>query len=637
MNWKAFVLAHGFGASDADLAYIVGRDVSEIRRVKQGPAGLLPRSRTRASYPELFAIFRGRPPSDDEWPRLIKSPRGQYPWRAPELALLATLVGRLGIEEITAALSERLKRLTGDPSAERSRASVQNKITNLGLQSTDVLGGLTASQAAKEIGSYATIIAAIRAGKLKAVRTGRLWVIPTKAWETWKQGRVLPPAGYIPLARLRVRLGIKSDSKLPEFASSGYIPTAIRCTPQNAREANSTKNGTWYVDPAVAKKLLDDRRAGRPMPWHGKPLAVNLSKTWALWEARKHPASCETCRQIWGGDPPANLDEYTDRYPPLAFGAKRHLTKRWSAGITVSQVARTCGKSREHVQRAIASGQLNPEKHGRTLFVSQTDATRWRARGCPTGIRSTSWISLSTAATRHGFTKLDLKQFIAQGRLPTTIITAGPARGETFVSRHACARLREEIGYTEREAARKIGVTVWHARQLLKDIDWRGTGRIPLATVQAAIKRVSSGCVGITIREAAEALEKPIGWVEAHIKAGTVRVARVLPGTRLRRLTAPMVRRLAKVKRRKPPRKPLSAEWLTLSQGADLAGVTKSTIWKWHTVGEIRTIYSENFIRYSKKSIKARARVYWRTVRFKRKVLPKWLEEESRAKLLPGR
>ena len=123
------------------------------------------------------------------------------------------------------------------------------------------------------------------------------------------------------LTSIKKALSIRSD-KLSEFARAGHIPTAKRCNPYGTK-GPSTQFGTWWIDKKVAAKLVADRRAGRPMPWHGKPNPDNLRVTFKLWQKRKHPASCKTCAAIWGKKgAPRTFDDYALRYPPLAHGAK---------------------------------------------------------------------------------------------------------------------------------------------------------------------------------------------------------------------------------------------------------------------------------------------------------------------------
>jgi hypothetical protein len=48
----------------------------------------------------------------------------------------------------------------------------------------------------------------------------------------------------------------------------GYVPTAMRCNPYGQRMSRVRH---LVHRPKLARKLVADRRAGRPMPWWGKP------------------------------------------------------------------------------------------------------------------------------------------------------------------------------------------------------------------------------------------------------------------------------------------------------------------------------------------------------------------------------
>ena len=281
-GWQRFVIDYGHGASGSDLAAVLQRPIADIVRIRA--TGASSKSRCRKGFADLFRLRHGREPSDDEWPLPRKQGgRGSYEWQGPELALLATLVGRLSKEEIAQVLTQRLRDVTGDPTAVRNPTAVQVAINRIGMQSSDVLSGITTAEAGREIGSPAIVNQAIHKGDIRAVRVGRLWVIPYETWKTWKSKRIFPPTGYVPLAKLKGPLSIRSD-KLSEFARLGYVPTAIRCNPYGA--GPSTQFGTWYLDGGVANRLIADRRAGQPMPWHGKPLTGNLRATYELWQDR---------------------------------------------------------------------------------------------------------------------------------------------------------------------------------------------------------------------------------------------------------------------------------------------------------------------------------------------------------------
>lgn len=437
---------------------------------------------------------------------------------------------------------------------------------------------------------------------------------------------MFPPAGFVPLAGLKQALSIRSD-KLSEYARLGYVPTALRCNPYGTG-LHSTQFGTWYIDPKVAEQLVADRHAGHPMPWHGKPLTENLRVTYRLWQARKHPESCKTCATIWGrcGAPPS-FEAYAERYPPLAHGAKRHLTLPWTPGLTVSELARKAGCARSRVCRAIANGTVNALEQGSETYITKTNATRWISRGCPLGDSDRSWISIETATKRYLFTAREIKHFIVQGKLKSKTGTEGAMRGIMYVAWQQCAVLRESIGFTEREAARRAGVTVAVFRAAVAGVDWRGTGAIPLVTVQAVIKRLRSN-PGVTIEKAARLLGKDIAWVEARIEDGTVRILCGKWNTNQRYLSAPMMARL-----RDAIGHPISTasgaeDSLRLGAAALEAGVTAATVINWAKAGELERVRTRTGWRYPRQAVRARARRYWQRNRFQRAVPPEWLRAE---------
>ena len=183
-------------------------------------------------------------------------------------------------------------------------------------------------------------------------------------------------------------------------------------------------------------------------------------------------------------------------------------------------------------------------------------------------------------------------------------------RGIVYVSRQQCAVLRETIGFTESEAARRAGVPVPEFRAALAGVDWRGTGAIPLVTVQAVIKRLRSR-PGVTIEEAAQLLGKDIAWVEARIEDGTVRTLRRRWNANQRYLSEPMMRRL-----RAALEKPLSTtspaeDCLRLGAAAFEAGVTAATIINWANAGDLERVQTRTGWHYPRHAVRARARLYW--------------------------
>lgn len=624
-DWHKFILTYGWRAGRHYLAGVVGQSIEEIDRVRRTVScRRLPKPKT---FLELFSLWHGRAPTDEEWPAPRKGPAGVYEWQGRESALLATLVGRLGTAEIATVLTNRLRELTGDRRAKRTRESVQNQIHAIGMQVRDVVGGITTSQAGREIGSLAVVHQAIYKKQLRPFKVGRLYVIPHAEWEAWKAKRVFPPKGHVLLSTLKKPLSIRSD-KLSEFARMGYIPTAVRCNPYGMK-GPSTQFGTWWIDGKVAKKLVADRRAGRPMPWYGKPNPDNLRVTFKLWEKRKHPASCKTCATIWGKKgPPRTFSEYVLRYPPLAHGAKRHLTRPWSPGLTIKEVAQFSGCSVVRVRRAIENGALDSNLEGRLRYVSRSEATRWVARKCPTGDDDRSWVSLATARKWYKFSFSELRRFIATKKLKSRIGTFGAEKGVVYVSRHQCAQLRAKIGFTESQAARMAGVSVARMRTLLRGVDWRGAERIPLWTVQAAIARLESR-QGYTLAEAARIVGMPLRWVHARKLDGTVRVSRAKWDRRRVYLSEPMLRRLKEAKRRPVKRERFNAEWVRVSEAASDAGVSICTIAQWTENKGLRRRRSRTGWRYHRRAVRACARRYWKNVRFHRATPPDWLRAEA--------
>lgn len=627
MNWEAFVIAHGSRARLDHLAAILQQPEKSIHRLRNRGVCVRALPGKAKRFAELFTLWHGRAPRDEEWPLPRKSNSGEYEWLGPELALLASLVGQMGARDIGLLLTERLRQITGDVAATRSHNSVQVMIGRIGLQAGDVVGGITVFAAAQEIGSRMAVYNAIEKGDLGARRIGRLWMIPHAEWRRWKSERVLVPPGYVALATLREPLGLRSDAKLPEYASRGYIPTAVRCNPCGS-DTHTTRFGSWYIAPAVAQQLLDDRRSGRPMPWFGRPTESNLKATWKLLQARRHPPECEACRMIWGeAGAPTTYQDYERRYPPIALGAKRHLTRPWTPGLKIAELARKTGRSIGLVERAIQNGALAVQRVNGRRYVTHAAAAYWHSRKCPTGDGAKSWLALATAQKQHGFSEAQLRAFIKDGRLKSKIGTDGPMRGVVYVSRHQCAELRKAAGYTEEEAARRAGVTIERFRELLQGLEWRQAEAIPLLAIRAAVQRRQS-VEGYSLEEAARAAGQSLSWVRERIKDGTVRVSSVKWDRRRRYLSKPHLDRLLHAAANPPKQEKLSADWLRLTTAADLAGVSTGTLQAWALAGEIQRRETIGGARYLRQSVQARARRYWPTVRYKRAIPPAWLAAE---------
>lgn len=617
-DWKNFIVTHGWRAKAPDLAAVLGREVDEILAVRN--ACVCRPLKKRKEFSELFSLWHGRAPEEGDWPLPRKmGSHGTYEWLPPEIGFLASIVGTMGVPEIAKVLTTRLRNKTGDRKATRTRVAVQCRICLIGLQTCDVVGGITISAAGRELGSTATVRHMIRLGQISARRVGRLWVIPHDSWEKWKASRVFVPEGFVQLSTLKPLLSITSD-KLSEWARAGLIPTAVRCNPYGTK-VRTTRFGTWYVDQKVADKLVADRRAGLPMPWHIKADPHNLRVTFNLWQQRRHPASCPTCAEIWGKQgAPGCYEEYARRYPPLAHGAKRHLTRQWTPGLTIKEVAAATSCSISRVTSAIKAGVLAAQKEGRCTYITRTDATRWKARKCPVGKNEKSWIQIKTACEQYLFTTRELRKFIASGQMKSRV----GADGSLYVLRQQCRELRDRLGFSEEEAARRVGVTEERFRHLLEGVNWRVAKGIPLATVQAVIKRLESH-VGYTFEEAAAMLKVTVQWVKERVADGTIRIARASWDRRRLYITNKMMLRLEKAKTR-PLVEKLGPDWLLLSDAATEAGVTATMIIRWSEKGELDRRQSKVGWRYHRQAVRARARRYWKTVRYHRAIPPKWLE-----------
>lgn len=626
LAWKRFVLVDGAGARNSVLAHILDRTVAEIEAVKRASSGGK-RGWRSSDFDVLFEKWNGRPPRDEEWPvPRFYATRRSYEWQAPEVAVLATLVGQLSVSDMAQALTARLKAITGDKSAMRDRTAVQNQIARMGLMSSDLLGGIAAPDAGREVGSYQLVHQAIRRRELKARKIGDRLMIGHTDWAQWKAKIQAPPEGFVQLSTLKGPLGHHSD-KLSEWARMGYVPGAVQFKPFGTKGMNTTQFGSWYVPQAVADQLLADRREGRPMPWHGKPLLDNLKVTFRLWQERKHPIACETCAQIWGeAGAPAGFDEYIQRYPALAHGAKRHLTMVWHPGMTVGELAQRSFRSDSHVRRAIDNGALAATVFDGVQRITRTDAARWIARRCPTGDAEKSWLSFESAEKQYLLSEADLVDLCGRGVFKLKVGANGPKRGVRYVLRQQCAQYREKVGFSEDEAAARAKVSVAQMRELLQGVDWRGAKGIPLVTLQAVIKRIQSQ-EGHTVEQASAALGAPAQWIAERVADGTVSLRRNKWDDRLY-LTEPMMARLRKALGKPLPRARLDASWIRLSDAGHLAGVSTTTLARWGEAGEIRRSPELNGMHYHQDDVRARARMYWKTVRYRRAKLPAWLVAE---------
>ncbi|WP_155416737.1 helix-turn-helix domain-containing protein [Burkholderia vietnamiensis] len=625
-DWKTFVLTHGWRVPAPYVSAIVGRperQVNALRSRHRMPA--CDAANPPKRFDELFSLWHGRPPRDAEWPIPRRFSIG-YEWLAPELSLLARLTGQLSTAEIADTLTERLRRVTGDQAAGRSRSSVRLATNRIGLQCSDVVGGITPTEAGREIQSTLVVYQAIENGALKATRVGTRLVIARDDWDAWKATRTRPPEGYVRLSTIKQRLAIRSD-KLSEFARMGYIDTAIRCQTFGTR-GPSTQYGTWYVDARVAEQLVEDRRLGNPMPWHGKPIPDNLRATFKQWQRRKHPSTCETCSQIWGpGGPPVSFDDYAHRYPPLDHGAKRHLSRQWYPGLTIPGVARLCDCSVRTVERAIGAGVLAAEQVGHVIYIARSAATRWKARRCPIGDSQLSWLSVTAAAQAYGFEDAELEALIADGTFTSKVGEYGAMRGITYVLRQQCADHRRKNGYTLDEAAKKLRVSHDELRVLLDGVNWRGKTGVPADTIDAMRKRIKSRS-GYSFEEAAALLGTSVAWIIEQRDKGIFRVLKTHWSDARPYLSTSMLERLRDALAQPQHPERLSEDWLRVGEAAVEAGVSVNTLTKWAEQGELDRRASSNGWRYHRDAVRARARAYWQTVRFHRAVPPDWVRCE---------
>jgi hypothetical protein len=572
----------------------------------------------------LFSLWNGRSPDDDEWPKPRLSPKdGFYVWQEPEIALLGSLVGRLSLNQIAGVLTKRLRKLTGDQKAERNVQAVQVRLTRLGMQTRHVLGGITVADAGREVGSVALVQNLITTGVVKTVRVGRLHVIPHETWAAWKASRESVPAGYVALSTIRVPLGVKSD-KLSEFARMGYVPSAIQIKPLGSGR-DAAVFGRWYLPAEAAEKLLADRRAGRAMPWHSKALETNLRKSFARWSERKHPPSCPECSKIWGqSGAPRSFDDFSARYVPLSHGAKRHLTRPWSPGLKIQEVADKHGCLPTRVSAAIKAGYLAANKHGRSWFVSQTDATVWASRGFQVADDQQRKISFAGATKLFGFSAKDLRGFVRDGTLNSWIGEAGAMRGIRYLDRGQVGRLREKVGFTDGQAAARLDVPVATLRLMAKGMARRKDGRLSAAHVRDLLA-MKNADRGLTIEEAARKLRRSPEWVDRRVAEGAVRLCRPRWDGDPPTLSKVMVERLSALRGNldKPEEPPKG--WLRVGSAAQVAGVTQTTINRWGEDGLVERRHVKSSWYYKPSSVRAQARSYWKTTRRFVDLKPAWI------------
>ena len=119
------------------------------------------------------------------------------------------------------------------------------------------------------------------------------------------------------------------------------------------------------------------------------------------------------------------------------------------------------------------------------------------------------------------------------------------------------------------------------------------------------------------------------GWVEDRIKDGTVRPLRTKHDHAQLYLSEPMLRRLRDALATPRSRASTQTGWLRLGEAALEAGVTTATIIKWAECRELARVADTNGWRYPRDAVRARARAYWQSTRFRRATPPLWLQAET--------
>jgi hypothetical protein len=277
------------------------------------------------------------------------------------------------------------------------------------------------------------------------------------------------------------------------------------------------------------------------------------------------------------------------------------------------------------VRRAIENGVLAAQLVDSKPYVTRTDATRWRARRCPSGEGAKSWIALETAERCYLFTQEELKALIASRRLRSKVGSQGAMRGKVYVLRHQCGEIRAREGFERPDAAARIGVSVARLRELLVGAHWRQeSDRVPLETLKTVAKRLQSS-TGLSIAEAAAELGVEAAWVCARVEDGTIRLTIDKWGAQDPRVTPPMMQRLRGALGREEAQPFDSSGWYGMGEATADAGVSPATLVKWAEAGEVERRQVNGRWRYRRESLRDRAARYWVTCRFKRAQMPPWI------------
>lgn len=119
---RGFIRAYGHRARLGDLAAVFKLEESAVAELRKSIHSL--RLERRLEFSALFALWHGRAPADDDWPRPRRSARGHYPWQERELNEAALLRETCSGAEVARILSDRLRKASGDPQARRTCSTV---------------------------------------------------------------------------------------------------------------------------------------------------------------------------------------------------------------------------------------------------------------------------------------------------------------------------------------------------------------------------------------------------------------------------------------------------------------------------------------------------------------------------------
>ncbi len=625
---RTFVLEHGWRVRADRLAHVLGVDAAAIRTLRnRAPA----RKGTPKAFGELFTLWHGRPPAEEDWPtpRRIGT-RGGYEWLTPEELLLASFVGLHGPTDVAGILTDRLRRLTGDANAVRTAHETTIHASKLGLLQSDVLGGLTTAEAAKRAGVTKTLIfQELHRGTLRAFRVGTRHVIPVRALDDWKATRLPdPPKGWVKLWDLEKPLGIAGTSRLSWYAKNGLIPGAVFCAGHR-----------WWIAPERAEEMLRTFRAGEPLPWHGKYSHRSVTRrSYELWLKRRHQR-CRECAALWmrvGGEP-RSFDEFHPRWMQFFEVQKRHLTA--PDGISAERSAEQLGVDKHTVGHAIKNRVLPAERIGSRWIIRRADLRAWAARpqNMTSNDRSRSHRMLTTfrdGAVRHRLTSRELGAALKSGALHVVWQNC-----RAYLLRHELAALKARINrISVHEAAERAKVSDAVFLRSAKACSWRPGERITARLIYE-VRRRREASWQLSFAEAAARLGRPVAWIRAAIAVGVLRPLKgvdrrqiVVGRKRVEQLLRDGIPELPPAPRRGRP-----VEWLQGFEACELAGVTFSTVKRWATDREIRwrpwrSTDGPFGARYHKLSVLKRARRYWsEECRFRRAQPPAWLQDPERA------